>query len=203
MSKRNYLSLLLVVGCLSVTMTMILAEKQLMSKPQLSGQDSYTPIMLAENKPVISQKSIADAIRLFKIKMPDRMIGPTLDMTLQDRGLTSREGYFARPEVRIGPTAFTSWAVLGSTLAHEIEVHCQQNFLKIATLEKIGLRGIDRAERTAYSYELIQAERFGLTAFEQDQIQDTMNRFYPIDGSNQGASLAAFRLGLQSILRSR
>jgi hypothetical protein len=203
MSNRIFLRALITACCLSVIVTLLLAEDRMMSKPQLVGQDSYTPVMLAANKPVISQKSIADAIRLFKIKLPEKIIGPTLDLTLQDRGMTSREGYFSRPEVRIGPTAFASWAVLGSTLAHEIEVHCHQNFMKIAALEKIGMRGIDRAERTAYSYELLNSERFGLTSFEQEQIQDTMNRFYPIDGQNQNASLAAFRLGLQSILRSR
>jgi hypothetical protein len=96
--------------------------------------------------------------------------------------------------------AFTSWGILGSTLAHEIEIHGNQSFLKIEflnflysyiqnnskfvssifpsfdimTYENMGL-GSYLAEKEAYSYEINSDKRFNLKIKEVLAIKNTLD----------------------------
>jgi len=126
-----------------------------------------------------SQKSIEIAMTLYGIEVPDTAVRPRFSQQLADRGLSMREPWDDKIKVEIGPSAFTSWALLGSTLAHELEVHCKQNFVMINFLDSIGLDGTGEAERQAYMYELHNARRFGLEKYDVDLILATMNYYYP------------------------
>jgi hypothetical protein len=129
--------------------------------------------------PSMSQHSIDAAVKFFEIDIPRGVRGPLFDPTLGDRGLTTRKGAYGKLTVHIGPDAFSSWALLGSTIAHEIEVHCRQNFLAIHLMDLGGFDGTGTAEREAYSYELQHAKRFGLSPYDQDLIRSTMGYYYP------------------------
>jgi hypothetical protein len=91
--------------------------------------------------PAVNQSSIEIATKAFGIQMPKAIRGPYFDQKLEDRGLTLRNGLASDPVVLIGREAFTSWAMLGSTLAHEIEIHCRQNFLSIHLQNLAGFDG--------------------------------------------------------------
>jgi len=130
-------------------------------------------------KPEINQRSIDIAMKLYAIRLPENVKGPFLSPSLEDRGLTVRKGVLSAAYVYVGPEAFTSWSLLGSTLAHEIEIHCRQNFLAIHFQNLSGFDGTGQAEREAYSYELLNADRFGLGQYDRDLIKSTMAYFYP------------------------
>ena len=147
------------------------------SKPQ--SKVYYTATNVTEGVPPITQASIDLALLIYNIKVPREVRGPTLDLQLIDRGLTHAFPSVGVMRVTIGPSAFTSWSVLGSTLAHEIEVHCHQNFAVILGLNLAHLEGTTAAERMAYIYEVHNAQRFGSTADEVDAIIDTMMTYYP------------------------
>jgi hypothetical protein len=130
--------------------------------------------------PALTQASIKAALDIYAIKLPANNIkGPYFDPKLKDRGVTIRHGVGSDPIVYIGSEAFTSWGLLGSTLAHEIEVHCRQNFLAIHLQNIAGFDGTGAAEREAYRYELANSSRFGLAQYDQDLIRSTMSYFYP------------------------
>jgi hypothetical protein len=138
----------------------------------------YKPVQLA-GEPSPSQSDINQALEAFDIRIPKNVKGPFFSSKLEDRGLTIRKGVMSDAVVYVGAEAFSSWALLGSTLAHEIEVHCRQNFLAIHFQNISGFDGTGHAEREAYGYELAHAERFGLTVYERDLISSTMMYFYP------------------------
>lgn len=135
--------------------------------------------------PPVSQKSIDTALAMFGIKVPHNAQKPELDTTIEDRGLTSMIGWRQKLVVKIGPAAFESWALLGSTLAHELEVHCRQNFAIIRLKDLAGMNGTLNAEREAYHHELKHAVRFGLSPIERRHIEATMDYYYP--ATEQGA----------------
>jgi hypothetical protein len=85
----------------------------------------------------------------------------------------------SKTKVFVGPTAFSSWGMLGSTLAHEVEVHCRQNFPLIVLKDQLGLDGTVEAEREAYEYEIQNAGRFGLDHRDQNLIAATVEYYYP------------------------
>lgn len=131
------------------------------------------------SKPSLSQESIDIALVMFDIRIPPNAMHPVFDPELEDRGLTTLRGWGRKLEVTIGPAAFASWGLLGSTLAHELEVHCQQNFAMIRLQDLFGLEGTANAEREAYIHELNNAERFHLSNVERVNIQATMDFYYP------------------------
>ena len=92
----------------------------------------------------------------------------------------------------IGPAAFASWSLLGSTLAHELEVHCRQNFTLIRMQDLMGAQGTLKAERDAYAHELAHAERFNLSKIERMNIQATMDFYYPKENSTSSFSAKFF-----------
>ena len=147
----------------------------------LKGEETVVP---PTSKPPMTQESIDIAIEMFKVSIPKNATHPTLDMKLEDRGLTTLNGFGKKLEVTIGPAAFTSWAVLGSTLAHELEIHCNQNFSLIRMKDMLGLEGTNGAEREAYMHELSNSERFKLKEGDQASIRETMEYYYPVrDGA--------------------
>ena len=140
---------------------------------------ALVPVKAPEGVPAQTQASVDLAMVIYGIELPSGAAAPTYDSTLRDRGLTTRGAFMAQAAVTVGPAAFTSWSLLGSTLAHEVEVHCQQNFLAIYVMDVVGLDGTGAAERQAYIHELRNAKRFGLIAEDSELIADTMEYYYP------------------------
>ena len=141
------------------------------------------PPTIPDKKPTLTQESIDIAMKMFNIYLPANVEWPKLDLTLEDRGVTIMDGLGMKREVLVGPGAFSSWSVLGSTLAHEIEIHGTQSFLWIRVLNLVGLEGTVMAEREAYMHEIRCARRFGLERLEVQSIEETMNFYYPVGDS--------------------
>lgn len=142
-------------------------------------------LKVPKTPPRMTQDSIDFALKLYNIKIPRHVKHPTLDLSMPDRGLTVMEGLGRKLEVKVGVGAFGSWALLGSTLAHEIEVHCHQNFSWIKFRDLVGLEGTKWAEREAYTHEIDNAKRFGLDAFDVENIEQTMEFYYSEDKPSQ------------------
>jgi hypothetical protein len=132
-----------------------------------------------DTAPPVSQASIDTALAIYGIELPHESAYPILDLSLTDRGVTTRRPLSNSVEIKIGPAAFSSWGLLGSTLAHEIEVHARQNFFLIYMMDIVGLDGTGEAERQAYLHELRNAKRFGLIRDDSELIRQTMAYFYP------------------------
>jgi len=156
-----------------------LAKQTMDQREQFAKELRAVNVVPPSTKPALTQESIDIALALFDIKVPNNTQHPRLDMTLEDRGLTTLNGWGSKLEVTIGPAAFTSWALLGSTLAHEVEVHCRQNFALIRMKDVMGLEGTQQAEREAYLHELANSERFHLKTADQLNIKATMDYYYP------------------------
>jgi hypothetical protein len=85
---------------------------------------------------------------------------------------TGREGGADdQHDIRITAAAFRSAAWLGSTLAHEAEVHVNRHIA--LGLVHVGEDEAAREEIEAYDYELANAGRFGLT---EDELRDIRGR---------------------------
>jgi hypothetical protein len=146
--------------------------------------------------PSISQHSVDLAVVIYGIEIPTNADHPALDVNLGDRGLTVRGAWLERSMVKIGPSAFSSWGLLGSTIAHEVEVHCRQSFLVIHLMDVFGFDGTGAAERQAYRFELANSKRFGLEPEDRELIVDTVDFFYPQSRKlGEQGGLAATRLG--------
>jgi hypothetical protein len=150
---------------------------------------SDIPVTPPDTVPEISQESIDLALTMFSIEVPDSANHPTLDMDLKDRGLTVRAAFADKADVTVGPAAFESWGLLGSTLAHELEIHCQQSFTAIYILDLFGFDGTEAAEREAYQHELYSAKRFHLSHLDQTTIADTMTFYYPLATKREQTNL--------------
>jgi hypothetical protein len=150
----------------------------------------YVPILPTIYEPVnpklpgippVSQESIDIAVKSFKIKIPWNTFHPKLDkqMSRNILGLSYTNALLNYCVVTIGPQAFESWGQLGTTLAHEIEVHCNQNHVQ-AVWDTINNRSpITRLEREAYTYTLLSERRFYLTDREYMGILMVMEYHYP------------------------
>ncbi len=163
-----------------------------------------------ERAPEPSQQDIDLAMALYSIRLPRGLQSPAFDPALEDRGLTTGSSLLGPQHVTIGPAAFSSWPLLGSTLAHEVEVHGQQNFFRIVLEDEFfgalttwsasgralagsfadagqgrslcSACGTLGAEREAYQYEIQNAQRFGLSELEIRLIRQVMDTYYPEDG---------------------
>lgn len=151
-------------------------------------------------EPSITQDSIDQAVLRFGIRLDHNAAHPRFDGALVDRGITSRTSWHSKAEIRIGPAAFDSWALLGSTLAHEVEVHARQNFWIIGMLDAMGLDGTGMAERQAYAHELNHADRFQLSDADRNRIQYTMNHFYPLQVNKKRVGWTALSHRLSALL---
>jgi hypothetical protein len=195
--------LLLIVGL--GTLGVVEAHREIRAFEAYSQAMNEVEISVPESAPELSQESVDLAMEIFAISKPATVDGPTLNETLEDRGLTTGGLILPHKEVTVGPTAFTSWAVLGSTLAHELEVHVAQSFFRIVATdyilnwsmsarrlagkvipvlkpsakESFENDGTWKAEREAYMYEIRNAKRFGLTNEELNSIWRVMDYYYP------------------------
>lgn len=151
-------------------------------------------VKVPDGAPEISQESVDLALRLFNIDVPPSADYPVLNTRLEDRGMSTRLNWRRKIRVEVGPSAFSSWGILGSTLAHELEIHCRQNFVLINIMDSLGLEGTTWAERQAYLYEIKQAQRFGLTNYQRDLIASTMAYYYDID-QHAAKSAVSARVG--------
>jgi len=137
-------------------------------------------VIAPEGRPGRDESSIELAMTMFGIEIPSHASIPSYDPFLKDRGLTTRAMWSSQANISIGPSAMGSWAMLGSTLAHEAEVHSKQSFLLIYLMDVLGLDGTGEAERQAYIYELKNSQRMGLRPLDSDLIADTMEYYYPM-----------------------
>ena len=122
-------------------------------------------------KPLPGNEAIYEAIKRYLIEVPtDAIIVYNSERT--ERAITipplgDNGGVF----VILGPGAFTSWALLGSTLGHELEVHARQNISYAQDRTERDLPGgLFLIEVEAYLYEIKNKERFGTT-------EDELNRY--------------------------
>jgi hypothetical protein len=118
---------------------------------------------LMNRPPEISNQSIQVALFVYDIKIPSICNYPILikDSVPGIRATTTIHGFKVR-DVLVYPAAFDSWNLLGSTLAHELEVHCKQSVIEhsIFALFRGEEYSIARFEVEAYQHEIDNAERF-------------------------------------------
>jgi hypothetical protein len=145
-----------------------------------------TVVVVPKTLPPLTQESVELALELYNIAVPDNCLFPKYDDHLIDRGLTMQRGTIARSIVKVGSPAFASWALLGSTLAHELEIHCHQNMTLSHFKDKLGFDGSGELEREAYFHELKYSERFGLNKAEKWSIATTVMHFYPSTRPERG-----------------
>lgn len=182
--QRSYRYIFSVAGIAGLLTIAVISMGMVMARSSLAAQEDFfrgmsqVRVMPPEDPPRLNQESIDLALALFDIKVPEGVEHPTLDLSIVDRGLTTLT-HRGKLIVTVGPGAFTSWGILGSTLAHEIEVHCNQNFAIIRLMDMFGLEGTHNAEREAYHHELAHADRFFLSAEDRLSIAQTMDYFYP------------------------
>lgn len=136
-------------------------------------------LSVPEGRPMPGQEAIDLAMEIYNISRPADAEHPVFDAELKDRGLTVKSSWLGKTQVSIGPSAFSSWGMLGSTLAHEVEIHCRQNFAMIYMRDQLGLNGTAEAEREAYRHEILNAERFGLSGRDRTLITATVEYYYP------------------------
>jgi hypothetical protein len=159
------------IACLIVTLDLLRIQNFNPHKPH--------KVKLPEEEPTPSQESIDLAMKTFSIETYNCEY-PKYDPRLTTvRGVMIPSGSILhlKRKVFIGPSAFESWGILGSTLAHELEVHCRQDLLLFNLKELLGMDGIREAEFEAYQHEIEQAHRFQLSRGELRSIQEIQKDF--------------------------
>lgn len=140
------------------------AHSLLSSRPLPKQESEFARL---GGRPAIAQQNIDLALEAFGIEIPPGVNPPVLDVDCPDRG-----AYLIKTKtVSIGPAAFESWAILGSTLSHELEIHARQSIPMVWVMPFFGVNGLVRAEREAYLHEIASAKRFGLTDREVSKIR--------------------------------
>jgi hypothetical protein len=185
---------------LSLFYCLFLHYKETKNYKEIQNSMIKVPVVYPNEKPIHPTKDIDLAMALFSIDIPENAIYPIYSLNLPYRGLTTGDAFLSAKQVIIGDMAFTSWGILGSTLAHEIEVHCNQSFLKIEFLNFLDLVikypeefilkiyasintppygnigfGAYLAEKEAYTYEINSKERFNLSPEEVIAIRNTLD----------------------------
>jgi len=131
--------------------------------------------------PPVTQESIDWAINAYEIEIPWNAWYPTIDYesdTEEILGSALVSPMFLTCIPTVTPGAFNSWGKLAAILAHEIEVHCNQNM--IMRLLKHGNDIEYFIEREAYQYMIDSRRRFNLSDQEVLNIKLTMNFHYPL-----------------------
>ena len=179
----RYSKIAVLAACITVVIlasAVYAAAEAMYAQDKILQEISQIPLPApAKRPPPLTQDSVDLALLLYNIKVPNGVKSPIFVANLPDRGITMQKGVGHQYEIQIGPAAFVSWGMLGSTLAHEVEVHCNQNFVFIRMLDLLGLDGTSLAEREAYRFEFQNAQRFHLSAMERNSILDTMEFYYP------------------------
>lgn len=185
---------MLIAGFLFGTSVGFVSQVKIMRDSEIRQKEEWAKIRVAfpQTPPPLSQDSIDLALRLFHIKVPKDAVYPRYNPRLSDRGSASRKFASQKIVVEIGPSAFNSWSLLGSTLAHELEVHCLQNWTVINLMDMLGLNGSMWAERQAYLFEIHNAKRFGLNTKQIELIEATMAYFYDVDRHDETSLRRAF-----------
>lgn len=139
-TQVNALVFTLVVGCVVGGCLGLLRAglKERQTHALYLERQAHVTVKPPNRLPVPGQRDLDIAVALFTIRVGKHIVGPTFDAELEDRGLTVGATLPGPRTVSIGPAAFTSWAVLGSTLGHEIEVHGQQSFFSIVLLDELS-----------------------------------------------------------------
>ena len=200
-SHRQFSFFLLISLCSSL----LFAKYKLNQELAFSRVLRSIPTEIGAMPPEANQESINLAMVAYGINMYDHDRLPQFDPKVLDRGITQKIGLSDYKVVTIGRPGFESWSILGSTLAHEIEIHCRQNFILIALADALGFDGTGIAEREAYDWELSQSFRFGLLSEERSSIKATVDSYYPRDFrvSNSPQNKSSFaRFIIQSSLFS-
>jgi hypothetical protein len=173
---RNLVRVTLAVGAIVIA---TIAAFDIIRDQDYDPRRPYSEKIFPEERPTPSQESIDLAMKIFHIetyKCEHPKYDPKLAIA---RGVMVPSGsiFNLKQEVFIGPSAFESWGSLGSTLAHELEVHCRQNIVLFNLKEMLGLGGIREAEFEAYQHEIEQAQRFQLSKEELRFIQEVQKDF--------------------------
>jgi hypothetical protein len=154
----------------------------------------------------VRQEAIQLAIEVYGINTTHVNGAAKYDPTMGDEGSTNR---FA--EVKIGPAAFTTAGWLGSSIAHEEEVHALQaeekrfyvrepllgSHLDFGPLQvkygslRVSPVGWALNELEAYNYELRHATSFGLNAAEVAALNRQITTFTNIAKSLGGGAFIA------------
>jgi hypothetical protein len=166
--------------------------KEVSQYQQLLSDMQTVHVTVHLSPPVCGEQAIQTAISIFSIDTSGANI--CFDPTIWDRGIITL-GMDGRMQVDIGTPACSSWASLGSTIAHETEVHAKQVWAVGIAINVVsraincfrGVRiadheepvGSTRFEREAYLFEIESRDRFGLSDDEVDSIFSTMNFYYP------------------------
>lgn len=148
------------------------------------------------DQPGFSMDSVDTAVSIYNIRIPPG-VRIALDPNEHDLGLIRM--YLGGAYVTLGRDTFRTWARLASTLAHEIEVHANQSFVLAYVIGAADyvctrlsgrkprsfsfLAGDTRLEREAYTYEVLNAERFGLTEHDVQSIISVREHWYPIENA--------------------
>ncbi len=170
---QSFYMLILCAGVIFVFVFIDHLEKQKQAKALIQTIE-ISPINLKDKLPTVSNQSIYTAIKHYKIQVPKKIYSIEVDYSYEQRGLIERTNkFFLDSKVSIGPNAFSSWAMLASTLVHELEIHANQDMAwNSDDLMKEN-------EREAYTYEINNQKRLGLTDSEVLSIQDSMDFYFP------------------------
>ncbi|BBH52089.1 hypothetical protein JCM31447_05260 [Fluviispira sanaruensis] len=165
------------------------------------------PVLYPSTAPEKNNQCILLAMALFSIDKNKNSMQPVYDPSLNVRGLTSGMIFSPKKNIYIGDEAFENWGLLGSTLAHEVEIHGNQSFVEIEFINflyhyvyefKYNLLlhlinksdvqyknkkiGTIKAEKEAYKYELKSKNRFSLNAQNEKSLQYILeNKLYEND----------------------
>ncbi|KAB8029117.1 hypothetical protein [Fluviispira multicolorata] len=196
----RFMPITLFLSCMFYCLTVNFTEKEKYSHIQKNL--IKVPVLFENKSPLKNNQSIKLAMALFSIDKNKNVIHPIYDPTLEYRGLTLGKVFSEKRLVYIGDSAFESWGLLGSTLAHEVEVHGKQSFIKIEFINflyqvLINIRnylfkyehkieynnyGTYLAEREAYNYEIKNKNRFLLNQNEEKSLKAIRdNKLYLCD----------------------
>lgn len=182
-SKKKVIALArfveVLLGVTAVTAVLSVAQAEHYAREDFFSRSVEIPVEAPDTRPEPGQDALDLAIMIFNVSVPDSVATLTYDSDLTDRGKTITNLILRDVHIKIGPAAFSSWAMLGSTLAHEVEIHANQNFLLIYFMDRLGMHGTESAERLAYHYELANVRRFGHTDSELRSINDILAINYP------------------------
>lgn len=174
-----------------------LAYKEYKGERELQNKMMRVTVVQPKFKPTPSQENLNLAMALYSIDVPEYLDGPYFDSELDLRGLILGYTFNKNRRVFVGSEAFSSFGLLGSTLAHEIEVHGNQSFIFAEILNQFGngLRklcflsfvkipnnfGYHLAENEAYHFEAQSHTRFLLTQKEVEGILLTLQKIQALD----------------------
>ena len=162
----------------------ILSEAAANSQTKSKAPSAKLQKLFASDKVADRQLAIDEAIKHYEINMKG-VKSVTYDPLLTDHGITYQNGV-----VEIGPSNFNhSPGWLGSTLAHEIEVHFKMQAQAGNWWTDVQGMAIQKVQ--AYNYEIANASRFSLTASEVSSLQTArQNYFNQLNSANRARATA-------------